>query len=263
MDLGLAGKTAIITGGGSNIGRGITLAFAREGSNVVIAEIDVEQGDKVAREAIALGGKAMCMKCDVTKWDQVQEMVKKTLDTFGSVDILVNNVGWTYDRLFIEKPREEWEKEIQLNFWSDINCIRAVVDHMIEKRKGAIVSIGSDAGKMGEFREAVYSGCKGAVIAMNKSLARELGRYNIRLNVVCPGLTVPGSDEEMGQMSQWREMRRVFTPEVIERAKAAYPLRNLGTPEDVAYAIVFLASDRCAAHITGQTLSVSGGYTMM
>ncbi len=121
MDLDMEDKTAIITGGGSNIGRAISLAFAREGSNVVIAEIDVEQGDKVAKEAIGLGGKAMCMKCDVTKWDQVQEMVNRTLDTFGSVDILVNNVGWTYDRLFTEKPREEWEKEIQSNFWSDIN----------------------------------------------------------------------------------------------------------------------------------------------
>ncbi len=263
MDLGLQGKIAIITGAGSNIGRGVGLAFAREGSNVVIAEVDKVHGDKVANEASTLGGKAICIKCDVTKWDQVQGMVKKALDTFGSVDILVNNVGWTYDRLFIEKPREEWEKEIQLNLWSDINCIRAVLDHMIEKKRGAIISIGSDAGRMGEYREAVYSACKGAVIAMSKSLARELGRYNIRVNVVCPGLTVPKGDEEIGEMSMWREQVKIFTSEALEKAKAIYPLRKLGTAEDIANAVLFLASDRCAGFITGQTISVSGGYTMV
>ena len=217
----------------------------------------------MAKQASNLGSKAMCVKCDVSQWDEVQKMVNNTMDNFGSIDILINNVGWTYDRLFIEKPREEWEKEIQLNFWSDVNCIRAVLDHMMEKGSGAIISIGSDAGRMGEYREAVYAGCKGAVIAMTKSLARELGRYNIRLNVVCPGLTIPRSDEEISEISMWREMRKIFTPEAAERAKAAYPLRKLATPEDIANAILFLASDHCAGLITGQTLSVSGGYTMM
>lgn len=263
MDLGLQDKTVIVTGGGSNIGRGISLAFAGERCNVAIVEIDEEQGRKVACEAEAVGGRAICIRCDVTKWDQVQQMVREVLTAFGAIDILVNNVGWTYDRLFVEKPREEMEREVQLNFWSDINCIRAVLDHMVEKKGGAIVSIGSDAGRMGEFREAVYGGCKGAVIALSKSLARELGRYRIRVNVVCPGLTIPRSEAEMGQSSLWREMRHIFTPEAMERAKMAYPLRKLGTPEDIACAVLFLSSDRCAGHITGQTLSVSGGYTMM
>lgn len=262
MDLDLAGKTVIITGGGSNISRGISLAFAQEGSNVVISELDVEQGNKVAKEASALGGKCICVKCDVTKWDEVQEMVKKTLDTFGSIDILVNGVGATVDKLFIEKSREEWDKEIQVNFWSNINCTRAVLDYMIERKRGAIVSIGSDAGRMGEYREAVYSGTKGAVIAMSKALARELGRYNIRLNVVCPGLTVP-NQREIGEMSIWHEQIKMFSPDVLERAKKVYPLHKLGTARDIANAVLFLASDRCAGHITGQTLSVSGGYTMM
>lgn len=263
MDLGLAGKTVIVTGGGSNIGRGISLAFGREGSNVVIAEIDTAQAKKVAAEVDALGGKGLVIACDVTKRDQVMDMVKTTLETYGAIDVLVNNVGWTFDRLFIEKPWEEWEKEIQLNFHSDINCIRAVLDTMIARRQGAIISIGSDAGRMGEYREAVYAGCKGAVIAMSKSLARELGRYNIRVNVVCPSLTVPATDEEIGTNSLWGEMKKIFTPEAMERAKGAYPLRRLGTPEDIANAVVFLASESCAGFITGQTLSVNGGYTMM
>jgi len=263
MKLGLAGKTVIITGGGSNIGRAISLAFAAENSNIVIADLDESQAQKVAQEAKALGsGQVVIIKTDVTNNDQVEAMVKKTIDDLGTVDVLVNNVGWTIDRLFLEKSREEWEREIQLNFWSDINCIRAVLPHMVEKKVGSIVSLGSDAGRMGEYREAVYGGCKGAVITMSKALAREVGRYGIRLNVVCPGLT-PGDPEEIGDGSLWTgEIGKTFTPEAKERAAKAYPLRKLGKPHEVANAVVFLASD-AASHITGQTLSVSGGYTMM
>jgi 2-hydroxycyclohexanecarboxyl-CoA dehydrogenase len=264
MELGLTGKAVIVTGGGSNIGRAISLAFAKEGSNVVIAEVDETQAQKVASEANALGagGRTVVIKTDVTKMDQVEAMVKKTVDEFGSVDVLVNNVGWTIDRLFLEKPREEWQREIDLNFWSDINCIRAVLPHMVERKKGNVVSIGSDAGRMGEYREAVYGGCKAAVISMSKTIAREIGRFGVRLNVVCPGMT-PGKPEETGELSLWRgEMASVLTPEALEKAVKAYPLRKLGKPEDVANAVVFLASD-AASNVTGQTLSVSGGYTMM
>jgi len=262
MDLGLAGKTVIITGGASNIGRAITLGFAEEGANVIIADWDEPQAQKTLEDAKGYGVKGIAIKTDVSDWDDVQQMVRKGLDEFGSIDILVNNAGWARDRLFIEKPREEWEKEISINYWGVINCIRAVLDHMIERRKGSIVSIGSDAGRMGEYREAVYAGCKAAVIALTKAIAREVGRFGIRLNVVCPGLT-PGGPEDSGEMSLWRgEEAEVFTPEVQERAKKMYPLRKLGTPEDTANAVLFIASDR-AGHITGQTLSVSGGYTMI
>jgi len=263
MDLNLAGKAVIVTGGGSNIGRGIVLAFAREGSNVVIADIDEAQGQRVAKEANALGGKAIAIKTDVTDVDSVTAMVKRTLEEFWEIDILVNNVGWGADRLFIEKPRAEWEKEVNINFWGVINCTRAVLDHMIERKYGKIISIGSDAGRMGEYREAVYAGTKGGIIAMSKALARELGRYGINVNVVCPGATIPESPEHAGKLSMWKgEMAQVFTPEAQEKAAKAYPLRRLGKPEDVANVTVFLASD-AASFITGQTISVSGGYTMM
>ncbi|HEX7365011.1 MAG TPA: 3-oxoacyl-ACP reductase family protein [Dehalococcoidia bacterium] len=263
MDLNLTGKTVIVTGGGSNIGRAIVLAFAKEKANVVIADIDRVQGQKVAREATSLGGKAVVVKTDVTDYDSVVAMVKRTMDEFGRLDVLVNNVGWTLDKLFIEKPREEWEREVNINFWGVLNCTRAVLDHMIERKYGKIISIGSDAGRMGEYREAVYAACKGGIIAMSKSLARELGRYGINVNVVCPGVTVPQSPEFAGEMSMWKgPMAQVFTPEAQEKAAKAYPLRRLGKPEDVAGAVVFLASD-AASFITGQTISVSGGYTMM
>src|SRR4030042_5274799 len=136
MDLNLADKTAVVTGGRSNIGRAIALAFAKEKPNVVIADIDEAQGQKVAKEAVALGGKAVAIRTDVTSFDSVTAMVKRTLDEFGKVDVLVNNVGWTLDRLFIGQPRSELEKEVNINFWGIVNCTRAVLDHMIERKYG-------------------------------------------------------------------------------------------------------------------------------
>src|SRR5215831_13134169 len=265
MDLNLRGKSVIVTGGGSNIGRAIGLAFAREGAHLTLAEIDEGQGAKVAAEARALGAASSeLVRTDVTRWDSVQAMVKATEARLGRVDVLVNNVGWTHDRLFMEKERAEWEKEIQLNLWGMINCTRAVLDGMIAHKSGAIVSLGSDAGRMGEFREGVYGACKAGVMALSKSIAREVGRHGIRLNVICPGMTIPASDEDIGGLSMWaQDANRAFaTPEMKARIAKAYPLRRTGTPEDVAPAVVFLASD-AASFITGQTLSVSGGYTMM
>lgn len=263
MELGLGGKTVVVTGGGSNIGRGISLAFARERVNLVIADVDEAQAAKTAATAEESGARALVVRTDVSDWDQVQAMVAKATETFGGVDVLVNNVGWTVDRLFVEKPRAEWEREIQLNLWSVINCTRAVLDGMIARKSGAVVSLGSDAGRMGEFREGVYAACKGGVIALTKTLAREVGRHGIRLNVVCPGTTMPDSEEDFGSTSMWAgPLGEWNTPEMRERISKVYPLRRIGRPADVANAVVFLASD-AASFITGQTLSVSGGYTMM
>ena len=265
MDLGLAGKTAIVTGGAANIGRAISLAFTREGANVVIVELDESQGKKVAAEANAMkaGGRCIVVKTDVTKLAEVEGMFKKALNEFGKVDVLVNNVGWDILQLFTETNPEFWDKVVALNYRSNLNCIKTVLRHMIERKSGSIVSIGSDAGRVGEFREAVYSGCKAGVIALSKAIAREVGRYGIRLNVVCPGTTVP-SPEEIGEGSMWKKggVADIFTPEMQEKIAKNYPLRRLGKGQDIANAVAFLASD-AASFITGQTLSVSGGYSMM
>ncbi len=265
MDLNLAGKSVIVTGGGSNIGRAIALGFAREGARVAIAEIDEGQGKKVVAEAERLGATALLVRTDVTRWPEVQGLVRAVEDRFGRVDVLVNNVGWTRDALFVEKTREEWEREIQLNLWGMINCTRAVLDGMIARKAGAVVSLGSDAGRIGEFREGVYAACKAGVMALSKSIAREVGKFGIRLNVVCPGMTMPESDAEIGAASMWRaaENRAWMTEEMRARIARAYPLRRVARPDDVVGAVLFLASDTAAGFITGQTLSVSGGYTML
>ncbi len=204
MELNLKGKSVVVTGSGSNIGRAIALAFAREGTHVTVAEIDTGQGEKTAVEAKKVGAaSAVVVQTDVTNPESVQAMVREVEGRTGKIDVLVNNVGWTLDRLFVEKERAEWEKEVQINLWGMINCTRAVLDGMIARKGGVIVSLGSDAGRMGEFREAVYGACKAGVIALTKSLAREVGRHGIRLNVVCPGMTMPASEEDFGSLSMW------------------------------------------------------------
>ena len=265
MELGLKGKNVVVTGGGNNIGRAITLAFAAEGCNLGIAELNRTAGEQVAVEVEALGtgATATVIDADVTDQGKTDAMIAEAIGRMGSVDVLVNNVGWTIDRLFIDKSRDEHVKEVDVNLWGAINCIHSVLPHMIERQQGAVVSISSDAGRMGEYREAVYSACKAGVIALSKSLARETGRYGIRFNMVCPGLVVPPPSEMRSTDSMWAQgMGELFTDEVMERAKRAYPLRRIGSAQEVANAVVFLASD-AASFITGQTLSVSGGYTMM
>jgi 2-hydroxycyclohexanecarboxyl-CoA dehydrogenase len=264
MELGLAGKTVIVTGGASNIGRGITLAFAKEKSNIVIADIDEEQGNKVAKEAKGLGGNAIAIRTDVTDYDSVEAMVKKAIERFGKIDVLVNNAGFVSNKLFLKKPREEYMREITINYLGVVNCTRAALDNFVERKTGKIVNIASDSGRMGEPREAVYSGTKGAVIAFGKAIAREMGRYNINVNTVCPGATIPEKPGTAGKESMWAGDVTVemIPPETKQKILSQYPLGRMGKPEDTANATVFLASE-AANFITGQTLSVSGGFSMM
>ena len=265
MRLNLKDKSVIVTGAASNVGRGIALAFAEEGAAVAIADIDEERAQAVADEVLVRGAsKSIAVRTDVSNWNEVQAMAARVESAFGSIDVLVNNAGWVIDRLFVEKPRAEWEKEVQVNLWGMINCTRAVLDGMISRSRGTVVSIASDAGRIGEFREGVYGACKAGVIALSKTLARENGRHNIRFNVVCPGTTLPAPGEEIGPTSLWAtdEMKVWLKEDMRSRISKAYPLRRVGTPADIAPAVLFLASD-VASFVTGQTLSVSGGYSMV
>ncbi len=259
MDLGLAGRSVIVTGGASNIGREIALGFSGEGAMVYVADIDVAQANRVAGEA---RGDLRVVETDVSDRDSVRALVGQVVREQGRVDVLVNNAGWNVDRLFLEQEVEEQQRILATELWSFIHLTRAVLEPMVERRYGRIVSVGSDAGRMGEWREVVHSGAKAAVMAMTKALAREVGKYGITLNVVSPGFT-PGRPETSGERSIWAGGQgEQFPPEVLERVAKRYPLRRLGTPTDVVPAVLLLASD-AASYITGQTLSVSGGYTMI
>lgn len=264
MNLNVAGKSVIVTGGSSNIGRAIVHAFATEKAKITIADIDVVQGEKVAREALELGAQSVLVqKCDVSNIGDVTAMVQRVAAEHGDCDILINNVGWTVIGLFVDQSREQWQREIDINLWGMINCTRSVLDKMIERQSGVVVSIGSDAGRMGEHKEGVYAACKAGVAALTKTLAREYGKYNLRFNVVNPGTTMPASDDEAGEQSMWRNGQKPWRSEEMKAKVAkAYPLRRIAQPSEVASVVLFLASDG-ASFMTGQTLSASGGYTMI
>ncbi|MCK9992032.1 MAG: 2-hydroxycyclohexanecarboxyl-CoA dehydrogenase [Alphaproteobacteria bacterium] len=264
MDLELAGKSVIVTGGASNIGRAITLGFAREGARITIAELDSAQAEKVAQEALKLGAKdVQVIKTDVTNMDQVKAMVDAAASRFGGIDALVNNVGWDDLKFFMQTTPDFWQKIIQINFVGMLNCTYNVLEHMIKAGNGgSIVSISSDASRQGEPREAVYGAMKAGVNSFMKTIAKENGRHGIRCNAVCPGVTIPEEEEEVSSNSMWSNRTAMFSEEQFAAIAKSLPLRKLGRPKDLANAVVFLSS-RAAGHITGQVLSVSGGYSMI
>ncbi|MFH1870812.1 MAG: SDR family oxidoreductase [Pseudomonadota bacterium] len=270
MDMELKGKSVVVTGGGSNIGQAIVLGFAEEGANITIGDIDEVQARKVADLALKKGASGVqVVKADVTDLDQVRAMFDAAATKFGAIDNLVNNVGWDQLIWFAQTSPEFWEKVIKINYLSVLNCTRVALDYMIPRRSGSIVSVSSDASRQGEPREAVYAGTKAAVNAFIKTIAREHGRDGIRCNVVCPGVTVPEVQTEVGATSMWANKDgaftpdTMFTPEQLEKVARALPLRKVGRPRDIANAVVFLSSSSRAGHVTGQILSASGGYSMI
>jgi 2-hydroxycyclohexanecarboxyl-CoA dehydrogenase len=249
----LKGKVAIVTGAGGGIGRAISVKFASLGANVVVADIKQEGAGETVSLVEKAGTKGLAMNTDITSLPQVQAMVKKTLEAFGQVDILVNNAGWDKIEPFVKNSPELWDRVISINLKGPIHCTRAVLDPMMERKYGKIISISSDAGRVGSTGEAVYSACKGGIIAFTKTMAREMARYQINVNCICPGATdTPLLAEITGGETGAK---------IIEAMVKAVPFRRLGKPEDIAGAVAFLASDE-ASFITGQTLSVSGGLTM-
>ena len=264
MDLQLHGRSVVVTGAGSNIGRAVALAFASEGALLTLGDIDEPQTRNVVELTRSSGAAdVQFVHTDVTDLARAEAMIGAADDRYGSVDVLVNSVGWDQLMYFTDTTPEFWEKVISINYVGVLNCTQAALARMIPQQRGSIVSISSDASRQGESREAVYGGVKAAINSFMKSIARENGRAGIRCNVVCPGVTIPEDDDEVGATSMWRDRESMFTPEQLEKVARALPLRKIGRPRDVANAVVFLASDAVAGHITGQVLSVSGGYTMI
>jgi NAD(P)-dependent dehydrogenase (short-subunit alcohol dehydrogenase family) len=239
------------------------LGFAREGANITIGDIDTAQAERPAEIATQLGAAGVqVVRTDVTEMTQVQALFGAATERFGPVDTLVNNVGWDQLMFFTQTTPELWHKLIQINYVGVLNCTSVALKTMVPRNRGAIVSISSDASRQGEPREAVYGGLKAAVNSFMKTIAKENGRYGIRCNIVCPGVTVPVSPDEVGGTSMWAKADSMFTADQFDKIAKALPLRKLGRPEDIANAVVFLASS-AAGHVTGQVLSVSGGYTMI
>jgi len=263
MDLELEGKSVIVTGGASNIGRAITLGFASEGANITLADLDTEQADKVAEEARQKGAAAIqVVPTDVTDIEQVRRMVLSAQTSYGDVDILINNVGWDQLMFFMQTTPDFWRKVVEINFMGMLNCTYTVLEHMV-KTGGAIVSISSDASRQGEPKEAVYGAMKAGINSFMKTIAKENGRYGVRCNVVCPGVTVPEGEDEIGANSMWVHQDEMFTEEQLVRIAAGLPLKRLALPRDVTGAVLFLSSQVAAGYVTGQVLSVSGGYSMI
>jgi 2-hydroxycyclohexanecarboxyl-CoA dehydrogenase len=249
----MQGKVTLVTGGARGIGRGIVMALAGAGASVAIADLRADLAEQTASEvARDTGMYVMAVKTDVTNLVEVQGTIERVLHTFEKIDVLINNAGWDELKPFLQTTPDFWEKPI--NYRSVLNTCYAVLPHMVARKAGAVVSISSDAGRVGSMGEAVYAGTKAAIIAFSRTLAREHARDNIRVNVVCPGPTQTPLVEEMQQQE--------FGGRVLGRIEQYVPLRRRGKPEDIAPMVVFLASD-AASFITGQVISVSGGLTMV
>jgi 3-oxoacyl-[acyl-carrier protein] reductase len=253
MDLGLKGKVALVTGAGSQIGFGkaISLTLAREGCDIIASDIDLEGTKQTAAEVEALGCKALAIKADVTNRAEVNDMAKAALEKFGKIDILVNNAGATLKPTpFAETPEEWWEADIDINLRGVLNCAKAVINHMIERKYGKIINISSVVGRMGMPGSAIYTAAKTGVIGFTRGLASEVAPLGINVNSVAPGAAATGFPVHT-------QMPR----DQLEGFAASLPLRRLTVPQDIANTVAFLASD-VASDIAGQTFSVDGGMSM-
>ena len=276
MDLGLKGKTVIVTGGSGGIGHGLVLEFAREGANVISASRDVATGQKLAAEAERQGlpGKVLPVKTDVTDRASVDAMVAQAREAFGPIDVLVNNAGGVAHPAPFEEFDEEGRRfEIALNIDGVVNCTQAVASDMLSRGKGSVINISSNSGLLGEAASHIvhYGAVKGFVNSFSKALAWEWAKKGVRVNNIAPGWIVPHDDNAMSEGSFWNRFGKevIGMPSQMEKQMqegtlyniSSLPIPRLGRPEDIAYLALFLASDR-SSYLTGQLISVSGGAYM-
>lgn len=244
----LEDKVAIITGAGSGIGKASAFKFAEEGAKVVIADFDVEAGKEVAEKINNDDGEAYFIKVDVSNWEQVQEMVDKTVDKYNTIDILINNAGVTADSFLTKMNHDQWNKVIDINLKGVFNCTKAVAPIMMDKGAGKIINTSSVVGEQGNIGQTNYSATKAGVIGMTKTWAKELGSKGINVNAVAPGYIMT-------------EMVAKIPEKVLNKLREKVPFGELGKPEDVANAYLYLASS-AGDYCNGTVLDVNGGISL-
>lgn len=266
MNLGLDNARVVITGGASNIGRGIVHAFAAEHARIVLSDIDEDQAKRVEREAHDLGAAEVVVAAgDLTLEGAGDAVIGAAVDAFGGVDVLVNNAGWSIGEFLArDRDRARWHKLVDINLFAAIETTRAAIEAMRadDRPGGSVVFVASEAA-FGQIRQGVYGATKAAVIALARTTAREHGRHGIRSNVVCPGLVMPEGPEAVGAASLWSAgADAVFNDNQIDYLLKDTPMGRLTLARDVADTVLFFSSDTAARQVTGQLVSVSGGYTM-
>jgi NAD(P)-dependent dehydrogenase (short-subunit alcohol dehydrogenase family) len=261
MDLGLRGARAIVTGGASNIGRAIVHALAEEGAHVAILDRDVPRAEATAEEARGRGAaSARVLAVDLLDRAASRDAMGAAISALGGVDVFVANVGANRPAFFLDTPEDSWTQLVELNLISCMTCTRAVLPAMIEQRRGAIVAIASTAA-FGEPRQSVYAGAKAGVIGFIRTIAQEYGRHGVRANLVAPGLVVP-EQGAIGAGSLWQDREKIMNDEQVDYVRRGTPLRRLSSAEDIARSVAFLASERAARQLTGQLITVAGGFAM-
>jgi 2-hydroxycyclohexanecarboxyl-CoA dehydrogenase len=250
----LSGRRAVVTGGGRGIGRATALRLAALGADVAVVARTAAQVEQVAAEVRARGARGLGISADLTGYAACRAALLRVQQELGGLEILVNNAGWTLTSSFLEEDEAYWRRVIDSNLWSAIFCSRVALEWMVDHGGGAIVNVASDAGRVGTAGEAVYSAAKGGVIALTRSLAREMAPHGVRVNCVCPG---PTETEVLAENR--RDPQQAGR---IDRMIRQIPLRRVAQPEEVAEAVVFFCTD-ASRYITGQVLSVSGGLTMV
>jgi len=250
---GLKEKVVVVTGAAGGIGTAISRRFGEEGSTVALFDLNEEGAARAAAEIEAAGGKARAYRVDITDHEGVHAAVSKVEEDLGPIEVLVNNAGWDMGAFFLQTEKPFWDKVVAVNLYGPLNMHHAVLRRMAERGRGRVVNISSDAGRVGSSMEAVYSFCKGGLIAFTKTMAREMARQQIPINVVCPGPTATPLLDNLAQGEKGERIKAALVK--------AIPFGRMGEPGDIPGMVAFLASDD-AAFVSGQVISVSGGLTM-
>lgn len=265
MDLKIKGRIALVTGAANGIGRAVALRLADEGAKVVVVDINEGAAQKVVADIKTGGGEGLAVCCDATSPDDVEAMVRRALDAYGAIDILVNNVGGGSGiDLVVQSKIENWDKTIEINLKSAYLACRAVARVMIPRKQGRIINMSSVSGRQGEQLLSAYCAAKFGMIGFSQTLAKELARHNITVNTVCPGYVYTPGWEKLAEEVRDRQpaLAHKSLQEIFDaRVKEVTPLRRPQSPEEIAVLVAYLASED-ARSITGQAISIDGGIVM-